>query len=215
MAENTGLKNLVNGKPLDDTDVSAVPSHIREIIDFLANSSFGIPATAPVASITMYAAELAPTGWLLCNGSAVSRDTYTDLFDMIGTRFGVGDGSTTFNLPDLRRRFPLGAGGTKLFEANTSSGQDEDWEINPTLGSTGGEEIHTTLRDELPAEGIEGVTPVSSGTSNPFGDGETTVRKAAGSQTDGDIGLTEDLGAGINSNNMPPALVLNFIIKAY
>ena len=50
-----------------------------------------------------------PSGWLLCDGSAVSRSTYSDLFNIIGTRFGAGDGSTTFNLPDLRSRFPRGA----------------------------------------------------------------------------------------------------------
>lgn len=54
----------------------------------------------------------APAGWLVCDGTAVSRTTYSDLYDAIGTTFGVGDGSTTFNLPDAGDSFVMGAGGT-------------------------------------------------------------------------------------------------------
>ena len=58
--------------------------------------------------IVAYGGSSAPTGWLLCDGSAVSRTTYANLFAVVGTTYGVGDGATTFNLPDLRQRFPLG-----------------------------------------------------------------------------------------------------------
>ena len=51
-----------------------------------------------------------PNGWLLCDGSAVSRTTYADLFDVIGTTYGPGDGSTTFNLPDFQGKGSVGAG---------------------------------------------------------------------------------------------------------
>src|SRR5688572_23860876 len=67
--------------------------------------------------------ELTQDGWLLCNGSQVSRVTYASLFGVIGTTHGVGDGSTTFNLPDIRGRFPLGV-------AASGTGS--------TLGATGG-----------------------------------------------------------------------------
>lgn len=60
--------------------------------------------------LSMTAASTAPTGWLLCDGSAVSRTTYAALFAAIGTSYGTGDGSTTFNLPDLRGRAPYGKG---------------------------------------------------------------------------------------------------------
>lgn len=63
-----------------------------------------------VGSVTMYAGSSAPTGWLLCNGQAVSRTTYSALFSAIGTVWGVGDGSTTFNVPDMRESSPYGAG---------------------------------------------------------------------------------------------------------
>ncbi|KKK81955.1 hypothetical protein LCGC14_2808220 [marine sediment metagenome] len=50
-----------------------------------------------------------PAGFLICDGAAISRSTYSDLFDIIGTRYGVGNGSTTFNVPDMRDKFPRGA----------------------------------------------------------------------------------------------------------
>ena len=58
----------------------------------------------------MYAGDTPPGGWLLCNGAAVSRTTYANLFTAIGTKWGVGDNSTTFNLPDMREASPYGVG---------------------------------------------------------------------------------------------------------
>ena len=67
-----------------------------------------------VGEMKMYCGLTAPTGYLLCDGSAVSRIQYKDLFNVIGTYFGQGDGQTTFNLPDMRNRFPEGAGTNTL-----------------------------------------------------------------------------------------------------
>jgi hypothetical protein len=66
----------------------------------------GIASAAPVGAILLWLTSTAPTGWLHCNGQAVSRTTYDDLFALWGTTFGVGDGSTTFNVPDVRGEFP-------------------------------------------------------------------------------------------------------------
>ena len=64
----------------------------------------------PVGGMIPYAGASAPTGWLLCDGSAVSRTTYHALFQAIGTSWGAGNGSTTFNLPDARGAAPVGVG---------------------------------------------------------------------------------------------------------
>lgn len=64
---------------------------------------------APVSAVMHFASATAPDGWLLCDGSAVSRATYADLFAAIGILYGAGNGSTTFNLPDLRGEFIRGA----------------------------------------------------------------------------------------------------------
>ena len=61
--------------------------------------------SCPTGTVVSYAKNAAPTGWLLCDGSAVSRTTYAELFAVIGTTYGAGDGSTTFNLPNLTDKF--------------------------------------------------------------------------------------------------------------
>jgi microcystin-dependent protein len=67
-------------------------------------------SSLPIGSVISYAGSTAPTGWIICDGSAVSRTDYSSLFAAIGTSFGSGDGSTTFNVPDLRGRTPYGKG---------------------------------------------------------------------------------------------------------
>jgi len=69
------------------------------------------PAGTPSGAVVFFAMTTAPTGWLVCDGSAVSRTTYVNLFNLIGTTYGNGDGSTTFNLPNLTGQFLRGAGG--------------------------------------------------------------------------------------------------------
>ena len=87
-------------------------------------------ADAPVGSIQAYGGSSAPWGWLLCQGQAVSRATYAELFGVIGTSFGAGDGSTTFNVPDLRGEFLRGAG------TNSHSGQGDGGTIGQHQDAT-------------------------------------------------------------------------------
>jgi microcystin-dependent protein len=86
----------------------------------------------------MYAGSTAPNSdWLICDGSAVSRTTYAALYAVIGTNFGTGDNSTTFNVPDMRSRMPIGVGtGTGLSAR--------------TLAQTSGTETHTIASGNLP-----------------------------------------------------------------
>ena len=63
----------------------------------------------PVGCVIPFAGAAAPTGWLLCQGQAISRNTYAQLFSVIGTTYGSGDGKTTFNLPDMRGRVAVGS----------------------------------------------------------------------------------------------------------
>ena len=91
----------------------------------------------PAGVVITYAGSTAPEGWLLCDGSAVSRDTYATLFDVIGTTYGVGDGSTTFNVPNLSGRVVIGPSQSHA------------------LGSTGGSETVTLVESELPSHSHE------------------------------------------------------------
>lgn len=89
----------------------------------------GVSSLVPAGVVMAYAGATAPTGWLLCNGSAISRSTYADLFTAIGVAHGYGDNSTTFNLPDYRGRFIRG-------RANASA-NDPD-RASRTAANTGG-----------------------------------------------------------------------------
>jgi microcystin-dependent protein len=110
--------------------------------------AFTNPSTSalPTGAIIPYAGSPvsgAPSGWLMCDGSAVSRITYAGIYAVCGTIYGVGDGSSTFNLPDLRSRFPLG-----------SSSYSGTWSSSGSLttrqpGQTGGEETHVLVTAEL------------------------------------------------------------------
>ena len=82
--------------------------------------------------IYMYGGSTAPTGFLICDGSAISRTTYAALFNAIGTTYGAGDDSTTFNIPDLSGRVAIGSSAAHA------------------IGTNGGEESHTLLLNEIP-----------------------------------------------------------------
>lgn len=92
-------------------------------------SSSAIYLTAPAGSICFVCQSAAPTGWIKANGAAVSRATYADLFAAIGITFGDGDGSTTFNLPDMRGEFPRGFDDSRGADTGRALGtaQAQDW----------------------------------------------------------------------------------------
>lgn len=101
-------------------------------------------------TVLPFAGASAPNGWLLCYGQAVSRTDYAILFGIIGTTFGAGDGSTTFNVPDLRGRVPAGKdnmGGTAASRL-TTAGAGVD---GSTLGAAGGSQTHTLTTAQMPA----------------------------------------------------------------
>jgi microcystin-dependent protein len=154
-----------------------------------------------------YAGEFAPTGWLLCYGQAVSRTTYASLYDVIGTTYGVGDSSTTFNLPDCRGRVLAGMdnmGGTAASRlTNTGTGNPG---INGSeLGSVGGSDRHTLTTGQIPAH-----------THNMLGTGAGNGATAAGTNTNASAGAsnaTSSVGGGDAHPICQPTIVFNYIIK--
>src|SRR3990167_5711696 len=95
-----------------------------------SNGAINVSGTVPAGVIVPYGGSSAPSGYLLCDGTAVSRTTYATLFAITSTTYGVGDGATTFNVPDLRGRLPIGAGIGSGLTARTA-------------GTTYGAETHT------------------------------------------------------------------------
>lgn len=192
----------------------------------------------PTGSIMAYVAPNAPHGWLLCNGAAVSRAQHPKLFALIGTGYGIGDGSTTFNVPNLVQRFVLGG---------------------PELNTTGGEASHQLTIAELahhmhnvatfghahnvhdphhthvmhdPGHGhfanvqTHGINTTAGafGVGIPGPGGQTTTAdgtntwvhaQATGISMDwqAPTGHTDSIGGNAAHNNMPPFITLNYIIK--
>lgn len=110
------LMNVIESSGLtpDKTDPSQLDAAIRAIINSVLNSA------VPTGLVLPFGGSDVPDGWLLANGAAVSRTSFANLFSVYGTTHGAGDGSTTFNLPDLRDRYIIGANtnalGTKIAE---------------------------------------------------------------------------------------------------
>lgn len=145
----------------------------------------------PVGTVLPFAGSTAPPGYALCNGSVLSRTTNASLFAVIGTTYGAGDGSTTFTLPNLAGRFPIGAGPSPGLTTRT-------------IGSTGGTETHTLTVAQIPPHSH---TVRSNGAPNS-GSGAIMEDHWSGGPVQ-----TSQTGGGQPFPLMPPFVSLNFIIK--
>lgn len=144
----------------------------------------------PVGCVIPFAGAAAPTGWLLCQGQAISRTTYAQLFSVIGTTYGSGDGKTTFNLPDMRGRVAVGS------DANSP-------------GAQCGETAHKLGISEIPSHSHPySAYLYSTGAEN----GRINSQEGAGVKW-ADPTNTRNSGGGDNHNNMQPSLYLYHIIK--
>lgn len=151
--------------------------------------------TLPIGGIIAFASDTIPNGWLLCDGRAVSRTEYAELFKAIGTKHGSGNGSTTFNLPNPKGRTLVGKDST-------------DTDFNE-LGKTSGEKTHTLTVDEMPSHTHELIVDKKQGGVSAAL--QPTWGTAYSSTDSGSISNT---GADQPHNNLQPYLVTNFIIKA-
>ena len=141
-------------------------------------------------------------GWLACNGSAVSRTTYVDLFDAIGTQFGAGDGATTFNLPDFRGRSPLGLDNLGGAAANRVTNANAD-----VVGGAGGAETHTLTVAEIPSHSHS----ISYNNNNA---GSTHGIDFSANSDNSHSTTTGNQGGGGSHNNMHPWLAIPIYIRS-
>jgi microcystin-dependent protein len=150
--------------------------------------------------IKVNASTSIPADWLPCDGAAVSRTTYADLFATIGVTWGPGDGATTFNVPDFRDRFLVGAGTTYA------------------VGDTGGADSVTLTVGQLPAHS-HGVT--DPGHTHTAAEEAATVTAgaaaggaAAGNTGSATTGITiDDTGDGDPVSILPPYAAVQYLIK--
>lgn len=172
------------------------------IVDGKQNNLY-ISDTVPIGAIQAYGGSSAPAGWLMCNGMAVNRTVYKELFAVIGTTYGEGDTVTTFNLPNLNGRVAVGAG------------------TGYALGAKGGETTHTLTVEEMPThkhtfsngygwtgDFIPGASMTLSGTNNIIA---SPYHNYTGSTNNLKINTSGESQA---HNNMQPYVVTNYIIKA-
>jgi microcystin-dependent protein len=220
------LTNPTSGQALNSPSHSGQHTNSNDAIEAL-QAKVGVNSSAvttsldykmrinnPVGEITLWGTSTAPTGWLIADGSTVSRSTYSALFAVLGTTYGVGDGSTTFGIPNLKGKVPVG--------------RDSSDVAFDTIGETGGSKTSALVVANLPAH-----THTASSTTT-LTNGDLIVRQYGG----GDAKLTanSDYGpynaatitaststtvsgggngtaTGDTFSNLQPYVVLNYIIR--
>jgi microcystin-dependent protein len=168
----------------------------------------GSPAGFPTGAIIMYGGAAPPSGWLLCDGTAVSRTTYAALLTAIGLAYGAGDGSTTFNLPNLKGRFPIGL-------------DSADATID-TLGEVGGLSAVTLSAAQSGLPGHAHTTSVGTesanhahGYSDTYGSTIAETGYAGGGQShDRAIFGTQSLGTGTENTAHVHSVTVNAVAAA-
>lgn len=185
--------NILDGVTASTAEINyldGVTSNIQTQFDNLV--------TVPSGVISQFAGSSAPTGWLICDGSAVSRSTYATLFGILSTTYGSGDGSTTFNLPNLKGKVAVG---------KDSSQTEFD-----TLGETSGEKAVTLTVNQMPSHDHT-LTPGQIVGTGWTGGSTGGAYSPLGNNPQYNTYISST-GGGQAHNNLQPYIVLNYIIKS-
>ena len=168
---------------LNDENMNKMQDNIERAINAQVSGD-----TLPIGTVLPYTNETAPENWLVCDGSELDRTEYNHLFAIIGTTFGEGDGSTTFNLPNIKGRTIVGL-------------DAEDTDFN-TIGKTLGEKTHTLTVEEMPSHRHAISTNINSlrfGTDNSLTRGYQGTNEIKDEEQ-----YMKSTGGGKPHNNMPP-----------
>ena len=180
-----------NSQPaLNDVNINRLQQLIKQDIQGSVSGD-----TLPIGAIMPFGSDTIPDNWLLCNGQAVSRTDYQELFNTIGITYGSGNGFTTFNLPDLQGKIPVG--------------KDENDTDFDTLGNTGGEKEHTLTINEMPNHSHM-LQLRSYESASGTGQWHATYN---GNESQSNVGSWKTGGSQAH-NILQPYIVQNYIIKA-
>lgn len=205
---NVNAVYVINGDLWYNND-AGTPVQVTSGSSIASSSSPIVPA----GIISPWGGASAPSGYLLCDGTAVSRTTFSDLFAAIGTTYGVGDGSTTFNTPNAAGRTLVGAG----TYTDPVSGS-----ITRTLGTALGAANHVLTSAQMPShthvqnahshvQQGQNTGAVGGAYSNVFSPLGTEIASATSTQPT--TATNQNTGGGGSHNNMQPSLVVNYIVK--
>lgn len=166
----------------------------------------GEPAGTPIGSILAFAGPSPPAGWLAADGAAVSRSTYAQLYAITGDGYGAGNGTTTFNLPDLGARFPMGAKGLAPLQTTTGGASTVALTTaNLPAHDHGSAGNHAHVLENIAGEFMSGPGAEIALASNPGGSHFTSTN---GAHTHSSV------GSGTAHENLPPYLAILYIIRA-
>lgn len=190
----------------------------------IAQSTADLSTVLPAGIVSPYAGSTAPSGYLLCDGSAINRVDYARLFTAIGTAYGVGNGSTTFNLPDMRGRV--------IAALDNMGGTDAGrLDLANTLGTTAGSQTHTLTSAEMPShthtQNAHGHTLGGGQEFGTYFGGNAGAFATFALQVQGinqgtyqgpysamnTTATNQNTGGGGAHNNMQPTILMNYIIK--
>ena len=203
----TGPLNLNSNKIANVTDPTldqdAATKAYVDAADAILTAAIAAVSSVPTATINMWPTASAPSGYLACDGTAVSRSTYAALFAIIGTTFGVGDGTTTFNVPNYTNRMPYGA------TVGTTGGSADAVVVSHTHTASVTDPSHTHTVNKF-----AGVN-ASAGTAyvGDSGGGGVVGTVSTNSSTTGISVSNSTTGVSGTNANLPPYLGINFIIK--
>jgi len=192
VSSDTDTHGIGSGAFVVGTTTSQTLSNKTLSSPVINNPVFNAGGLVPAGSIVQYAGSSVPTGWLFCNGSAVGRNTYSQLFSAIGITYGPGDGSTTFNLPNLSGFVPVGA---KQFDPLFSP-----------LGKTGGVEsnqfsISENTQTSTHNHTITGASSSTNTSSVSLSHSHNVGTNGSNTGNSGNHGHGHNFGTAANSSN--------------
>jgi len=201
VTDETGTGSLVFSASPTFTGVPAAPTAAAGTnTTQIATTAFVLANGVPTGGLVMWSTGTAPSGFLLCNGAAVSRSTYAALFAVVGTTFGSGDGSTTFNVPNYTNRMPY------AYAVGATGGSADAIVVSHTHTATVTDPGHT---HSVPSGGAVASSIRYETVGNAFSASQTT-----GSSTTGISVSNSTTGSSGTNANLPPYYALCYIMKA-